>query len=309
MDSGARLETIRCTATRWGSWEIGPVAWRVRDPGRFVVFEQVINKRLSVRVHPRPEELRRLVQPAVTRALSGSHKARVAADGIEFAEARPYAVFDDLRDLNRRLTAQRGEMWVNRRHPERNSDVVVLIDTFSEATLQSGVRAAVNLVTEYVAERDRVGIVGFGGLVQWVEPSIGERHLYRLLDLLLSSAPWPSYAWKDLQVLPPRTIPPDAFVLAISGLDDRRALAVLGDLCDRGMDLAIVEVPFHDMFPSGPRTADPLAHRLWVLRRSDRREEFRRRGVSVVEWSSGVPVELMLEEIAAIRRGTGRRTR
>ncbi|MGO8722080.1 MAG: hypothetical protein ACLQRM_04985, partial [Acidimicrobiales bacterium] len=197
----------------------------------------------------------------------------------------------------------------NRRHPERNSDVVVLIDTFSEATLQSGVRAAVNLVTAYVAERDRVGIVGFGGLVQWVEPSIGERHLYRLLDLLLSSTPWPSYAWKDLHVLPPRTLPPDAFVLAISGLDDRRALGVLGDLCDRGMDLAIVEVPFHDMFPSGPGTADRLAHRLWVLRRTDRREEFRRRGVPVVEWSSDVPVELMLEEIAAIRRGTGRRTR
>ena len=308
-EAGTQVETIRYTATRWGSWEIGPIAWRLRDPGRFVVFEEVIGDRLPVRVHPRPEELRRLVQPAVTRALSGSHRARVAAEGIEFAEARPYAAFDDLRDVNWRLTARRGEMWVNRRHPERNSDVVVLLDTFSEATLDSGVRAAVNLVAAYEAEHDRVGIVSFGGLVQWVEPSVGERHLYRLLDVLLSSAPWPSYAWKDLSVLPPRTLPPNALVLAVSGLDDKRVLAVLGDLCDRGTDLAIIEVPFQAMFPRGPQASDRLAHRLWVLRRGDRREELRRRGVPVVEWSSDVPIELMLEEIAAARRSVGRRPR
>ena len=135
-EAGARVETIRYTATRWGSWEIGPIAWRLRDPGRFVVFEEVISDRLPVRVHPRPEELRRLVQPAVTRALSGSHKARVAAEGIEFAEARP--VRGLRRPPGRQLGVsqrERGEMWVNRRHPERNSDVVVLLDTFSEATL------------------------------------------------------------------------------------------------------------------------------------------------------------------------------
>ena len=104
-EAGTQVETIRCTATPVGQLGDRAHCMEAQDPGRFVVFEEVIGDRLSVRVHPRPEELRRLVQPTVTRALSGSHRARVAAEGIEFAEARPYAAFDDLRDVNWRLTA------------------------------------------------------------------------------------------------------------------------------------------------------------------------------------------------------------
>ncbi|MGH9170761.1 MAG: DUF58 domain-containing protein [Acidimicrobiales bacterium] len=304
---GTYKVTIPFTAERWGGWPIGPVAWRLQDAGGFVSFEDVVAARISVRVHPRPEELRQLLDPLRTRALAGSHTARLAAEGIEFAEVRPYASSDRLRDVNWKVSSRRGGLWVNRRHPERDSDVVLLLDTFSEATLVFAVRAAVNLVTAFVGKRDRVGVVGFGGVLQWVEPSVGTRHLYRLLDMLLSSAPMVSYAWKDVSVIPPRTLPPDALVVAVSGLDDERILHVLDDLCDRGVDLAVVEIPFHEICPPGDKPAQALAYRLWALRRADRRWKLRRRGVPVVEWADGLALEAVLDELSGYRRRTGSR--
>jgi uncharacterized protein (DUF58 family) len=305
--AGSHKATIVLRATRWGSWHLGPLAWRSRDPGGFVTFEQVLDARLSVRVHPRPEQLRHLLRPATTRALTGSHTARATAEGIEFAEVRSYSASDGLRKINWRVSTRRGELWVNGRHPERNADVVVFVDTFAEAALVPAVRVAVNVVSAYLAQRDRVGVVGFGGIVQWVEPSLGTRHLYRLLDVLLSTNPMFSYAWKDLHVLPPRTLPPDALVLVVSGLDDERLLGAVDDLVGRGVDLAVIEMPLQKIFPPGPREQDRLAHRLWCLRRRDRREQLRRRGVPVVEWTEELPVAAALEEMAGFRRKVGRR--
>ena len=66
--------------------------------------------------------------------------------------------------------------------------------------------------------------------------------LYRIVDSLLDTEIILSYAWKDVDVIPPRTLPPKALVLAITPLLDERAVTTLLDLRARGFDLAVLEV-------------------------------------------------------------------
>ena len=120
---------------------------------------------------------------------------------------------------------------MNETHPERNTDVVIFLDTFAEArdgasgTLDLAVEAAGSLAAHYLREKDRVGLVAFGGVLNWLTVSSGIVQLYRVLDSLLDAEIFLSYAWKDIDILPVRTLPPHALVLALTPLLDERSRA------------------------------------------------------------------------------------
>ena len=200
-----------------------------------------------MRVYPRPEHLRALIAPRETQMLVGSRVARSRGDGVEFADIRPYVLGDRVRRVNWRATARRGALHVNEQHPERNADVVLFLDTFEEAraeqlgTLDLMLRAAASLAAAYLQRRDRVGVVGFGGVLQWLEPSLGERALYRIADALLQTEIVFSYVWKTVSAIPARLLPAGSLVIALTPLLDPRASQALLDLRARGYDLAIIE--------------------------------------------------------------------
>ena len=103
-------------------------------------------------------------------------------------------------------------------------------------------------------------------------------------------------------VLPPRTLPPHALVLALSPLLDERTVRALADLRARGFDLAVVEVSPVPFAEPGTGPLDDLAYRLWVLRRDALRASYLRLGVPVVEWRKGMPLQAALEEVRTFRR-------
>ena len=93
-----------------------------------------------------------------------------------------------------------------------------------------------------------------------------------------------SYAWRKIDVLPPRILPPQSLVLALSPLLDGRVLGALTDLRARGFDLAIVDVsPFSHVRPL-PGEGGAVAFRLWRLWRETLHDRYRRLGVPVVDW-------------------------
>src|SRR6202008_4570836 len=125
-------------------------------------------------------------------------------------------------------------------HLEQNTDVVLFLDTFAEVRVEGrstndrAVRAAATLTHGYLQRKDRVGLVGFGGFLSWLVPATGTRQLYPIVDALLTSQVVASYALRGVDVLPPRTLPPKALVLALTPLLDDRAAATLLDLRARG---------------------------------------------------------------------------
>ncbi len=303
-----RTLELRVRAARWGGYPLGEVHLRAFGPLGLLVEEARAETRESLRVYPSEQELRRLLAPRETQLTAGNQVARAKGDGIEFADVRPYAPGDRIRRINWRASARRAELWVNDAHPERNADVILFLDSFTEArlggrsTLDQAVRATASLAEAYLARRDRVGVVGFGGILRWLLPGSGTVQAYRIADALLDTEIVFSYAWKDVDVLPPRTLPPQALVVALTPLLDERAVGALLDLRSRGFDLAVVDVSPIPFAPEGPGELDALAYRLWRLRREALRYAYERAGVAVAEWRDGEPLQVPLEEVRSYRR-------
>jgi uncharacterized protein (DUF58 family) len=296
-----RRDAVRAVrAVRWGAHRIPPLRVReVLDPAGFLVRDsRVAVVPADLRVYPTPRALRRMVAPLDTSLASGSHVARTKAPGVEFADVRPYAPGDRVREVNWRATARRRTLWVNERHPDRSADVVVFLDAFVEEDLARAVPAADAVVRATLRRRDRVGLVSFGGTVRWVSPGAGLRQQYLVVDALLATTAFASAAWRDLAVLPPRVLPPSALVVAVSSLRDPRGVAALWDLRSRGADLAVLEVePAHP--PASPTSEDGLAGRLWSLRRDVARDRFLAVGVPVARWAPGSPLAVAVEELTS----------
>ena len=297
---------LRCS--HWGAYLVGELLLRVQDRFGLLAFEQRLDLRRPLKIYPRGDELEKLLRPLETQTFAGMQTPRSRGEGIEFADLRPFVPGDRVRRVNWRATARRGEPWVNETHPERNADVVIFLDTFAEArlgasgTLDLAVQAAGSLVGHYIREKDRVGLVAFGGILNWLTVSSGVVQLYRVLDSLLDTEIFLSYAWKNIDVLPPRTLPPHALVLALSPLLDERTVRALADLRARGFDLAVVEVSPVPFAEPGTGPLDDLAYRLWVLRRDALRASYLRLGVPVVEWRKDLPLQAALEEVRTFRR-------
>ncbi|HEY4376716.1 MAG TPA: DUF58 domain-containing protein [Acidimicrobiales bacterium] len=290
------------TAERWGRYDLGGVRWRGRSRFGLLAAEGSVPARHAVAVYPRPETLHHLVSARRTQSATGSHLARTKGTGVEYADMRPFAPGDRMSEVNWRATARRGTTWVNERHPDRSTDVVLFLDSFGNTTLPDAVRTADALAGSYLAQRDRVGLVVFGGTVRWLRAGSGLRQRYQIIDALLATRFYETMIWKGLDLFPPRALPHRALVIAISPLDDDRAVSALIELADRGVDLVIVEVSPVPAAPPAPGAAGDVAHRLWRLQRSVALDRYRALGVPVVELVPGRSLAAIVEEVHQWRR-------
>ena len=119
---------------------------------------------------------------------------------------------------------------------------MLLVDTFADATLPAVISVGLNLAETYLRQHDRVGLVCFGGVLDWVEPGTGASQLDRLRASLLSSEAYFSYAWKTADVIPRRLFPMGSLVLAVSPLADERFVSALASLRSKAHDLAVIEL-------------------------------------------------------------------
>lgn len=295
-------ETLSChvRANRAGRFSVGTVLVRLTDVSSTMIGRGTGGATVVLESRPHRIAVHGLVRPERVRATSGDRVARLAADGIEFADVREQQAGALERRINWRATARRGTTCVNVHHPERSTDVVLLADTFSGAVLPQVVAVAVSLADTYLRRHDRVGLVSFGGVLDWVEPGSGPSHLERLRLALLSSETHFSYAWKTADVIPRRLFPAGCLVLSVTALGDRRFISTLASLRSRGLDLAIIEVE--------PRSTDEanavasVARRIVVMEREELRRQFFRLGVPVATVEGQEGIGAALAEIAAFRR-------
>jgi len=306
-----RALDIGLSCRRWGAYWLGDVHLRAHDRFRLFTWERHLDRHAPLKVFPVPEALRALVRPAETLVSTGSHVAPQRGDGIEFADLRSFMPGDRPRSINWRATARRGGLMVNQRHPERATDVVLFLDSFLDvrgpagSTLDRAVGAAASLAAAYLRQRDRVGLVSFGGFVQWLQPGGGQTALYRLLDTLMETQVFATAAWKGIRHLPPRTLPAKALIVALTPLVDERGVAALFDLLARGYDLAVVDIsPLARTGAAGGEWGG-LAERLWALERETLRHRYQRLGAAVVEWPDALHLQQVLLEVEACRRRAG----
>ena len=216
---------------------------------------------------------------------------------------------DRVSSINWRASARRGELLVNEQHPERNTDVVLFLDTFTDVrTAAAGrststVRAATSLAHRYLQRKDRVGVVSFGGYLSWLLPASGTRQLYRIVDSLLADGrraelrdeghrrPAAAHAAAEGARARAHAAPRRA----LGGGAARPARPRLRPRRDRGLPRA-VRAP-------GERRARASSRTGCGGSRASRCElRYEQAGVPVVEWQDGEPLEVVLEEVTAFRR-------
>ena len=251
-----------------------------------------------LKVYPRPEQLLALLRPLETQVVR--RQPGRAREGRRDRVRRPAAVRarrprapDQLARERppRRARRQRAAPGAeHRRHPlprqlRRGAG------RRRSGTLDLAVRAAASLAERYLARKDRVGVVGFGGVLSWLLPATGLVQLYRIVDSLLDTEIVLNYAWKDIDVIP-------AADAAAEGARDRAHAAARRARGRRAARPARARLR-----PRGRRRlAGAVRRRRARTRRRSSRTgsggsgarrcayRFERAGVPVVEWHEGVPL-------------------
>lgn len=300
-------------AAQWGIHDVGRVRIELTEPYGLFRWKGTAGRTTRVRVHPNPADLRNLVAPRLVRRVTGVHRSKAVGRGVEYADIRPFANGDSLRDINWRASARSPELWVSQRHPEQATDVILLVDSFVESghdvrtVFGVAIEAAVALAESHLTVTDRVGLVELGGLVRWVTPGTGQIHLQRLVDTLLATGLYTNVAERNLGELMSRALPPRSFVVALTPLLDDRFIDALFALGGHGHDVAVIECASTWSHRDG-NTADELSQlalRFWQADRQVVRDRLAERGIAVAAWRPGGHLDLALDELARRRRRTG----
>jgi uncharacterized protein (DUF58 family) len=297
--------TLTVSAKRWGVYAFGPVVVTWYGRGRLVGGTETAPPE-TLRVLPKAEEFTAPGVHPFTRALAGTHVARASGEGVEPTGVREFRPGDALRRVNWRATARRGGLYVTEQRPERNAEVVLFLDTFVDrgpegaTTLDVAVRAAAGIAEHYLASMDRVGVVGFGGVLRWLTAEAGRVQQHRVVEHLIGMGSVLTYAAKDVSVIPARTMPPRALVIALSPLLDSRATNTLADLARRGYGLVVIDTAPRPLLPPAQSWSRDLAQRVFLIERELLVARLGEVGVPVVPWEGPGTLDVVLGEVARL---------
>ncbi|MHB1987425.1 MAG: DUF58 domain-containing protein [Acidimicrobiales bacterium] len=296
---------LRVTACfeRPGQARIGPLDLFVSGAAGLFHRKVTLGQVVVVQVRPHEDSLASLPRSMRVRAPAGDRLARSLGEGIELAEVRPERAGERARRINWRATARYGTPHVTLRHPEQSTDVVLFADTFDDPATPRVLEAAAAAASGYLKRRDRVGLICFGGVIDWVEAGSGSRQLDRIRARLAATRPFFSYAWKTIERIPPRALPAGALVVAVTPLRDERATSAIAELRARGHEVIVVEVAEPARKPA---TGDPPSLEAAILLDAMEREDLRHRlwvrGIAVAPLFPGQPLEAVFASLSEVRR-------
>ena len=309
MDADGRAAwTYEIECVRRGPLELGRVHARLWDRAGLRAQETAVHDPKLVRVYPRTVSVRRLPRPRRTQTSVGNYVAASVGEGLEPGDIRPFGPGDRIRHVNWRASTRWERLYVTQYQEERNADVVLMLDSLAEfgeppsTTLDHSIRAAASLAAAYLARKDRVGFIEYGGFFRSVRPGTGRRQYERVLDALHRADVLFTYVTRDIALVPKRVLPPQALVVAITPLLERRFTQAVTDLAARGFDVVILSPSPIPLVRRGVSRTIDLACRLWAVDRRTRFDGLRRLGLPVVDWDPTEPLDVALDSLARLRR-------
>ncbi len=137
---------------------------------------------------------RRLVQDI----FSGEYHSAFKGQGMEFSEVREYVPGDDVRTIDRNVSARMQHPFVKIFHEERELSVIFIVDQSGSSRFGSGAKTRAEVAAELVAvlafsaisNGDKVGCCLFTDHVEkWVAPGKGKSHVLRVVREVLFGQP------------------------------------------------------------------------------------------------------------------------
>jgi len=167
---GQAAVTTTLTPSRRGDKAAADVTIRSRGPLGLAARQARRQAWWAVRVLPPfgsrrhlPEKLSRL------RQLDGQHRSLLRGQGSEFDSLREYVIGDDVRSIDWRATARRGDVMIRTWRPERDRRILIVLDTGRTAAgrvagtprLDTSMDAALLLTALAARAGDRVDFLAF----------------------------------------------------------------------------------------------------------------------------------------------------
>ena len=225
-----RRHSTVLTPRRRGDREAGPLTVRVAGPLGIAGRQASLTVPATVRVLPAFRSRRHLhSRLARLREMDGRSAVMVRGEGTEFDSLREYVVGDDVRSIDWRSTARRGEVLVRTWRPERDRRVLIVIDSGRLSAARLGdaprldaqIEAALLLAALASRAGDRVDVLAIDDAVRTqVRGSPGPVLMTELAEHLTDVEPrlteldWTLLASRVRTVLSQR-----ALVVVVSALD------------------------------------------------------------------------------------------
>ena len=181
--------------------------------------------------------------------LVGLHRANRQGGGSEPAEVRPFRAGDRLRRINWRVSSRTGELHVTSTWSDRDTHVLLLLDTEADigrsegvdgraSSLDIAVRAAAAIAEHFLRSGDRVGLIDLGRRVRSVPVGSGRRHLRRLLDALVVAEAAPNHRAEPVRLRPTEA---GALVVVLSPLVGQAGQTQIAHLAHHGHTVVVVD--------------------------------------------------------------------
>jgi len=187
---GRQRAAVRVRPQRWGRQTLEPVETSITDSwGMWVGFWTPRTEFITVAPGlDTPGGGDAIPHPI---GLVGIHPSRSRGDGSELAEIRSFVAGDRLKRINWRVTSRTGELHTNATTAERDTEVLVVIDTLSDiaveqlgrddtgneasSSLDIAVSAAATISDHYLGLGDRVALHDLGRVVGSIRAGSGAR--------------------------------------------------------------------------------------------------------------------------------------
>jgi uncharacterized protein (DUF58 family) len=202
-----RRFTTPLRPTRRGDRQAGPVTLRLRGPLGLAGRQLSVDCPATLRVLPEFASRRHLPSRlARLRELDGRSAVQIRGPGSEFDSLREYVIGDDVRSIDWRATARRSEMVVRTWRPERDRQVMIVVDTSRTSAARIGdsprLDASIDatLLLSALASKagDRIQAIGFDRSVRarvsgitgaGLMPALADR--FAPIEPRLVEADWP----------------------------------------------------------------------------------------------------------------------
>jgi uncharacterized protein (DUF58 family) len=247
--------------------------------------------------------------------LVGLHRSRRPGEGTELAGVRPFRTGDRLRRINWAVSARTQELHVTSTWSDRDTEVVILLDTGDEvgvsegidgrsSSLDTAVRAAASIAEHYLRHGDRVRLIDTGTVVRGVRAGSGRGHLRRILDVLVH-ADRKGGQQDEKQLARRHRIRPDSLVLVLSPLLRKPILGYIVTLVHSGCTVIAVDTLPPDVGETVDRQqhderAWPLAWRLRLLERRSELDRLGDLGVPTVRWRGAGTLDEVLRDASRL---------
>jgi uncharacterized protein (DUF58 family) len=302
LAAGETVELEYTVRGKRGTFRFRDVRVTTSDCSNLVQRRVTLASPAQFLVMPDVTRLRRVtIRPLRTRATAGPVPARQGGSGVEFYGVREYQPGDALRWINWRASARHPRsLFTNEFEQERIADVGLILDarrrsdvgSSGEALFESAIRATASLADAFLNDGNRVGLLVYGGFLDWTFPGYGRVQRMQILETLARAETGESMVFDSLDYLPTRLFPAQSQIVLVSPLcpDDWSHLVRLRA---RGYQLLVISpdpVTF-EARSSGPEPVWGLAARIARLERTLLLRRLRHTGIQVVDWQVDKPFD------------------